>query len=227
MKRLSFTLIEIVMVIVIAGILAAVMMPRLERNRLREATRQIIQHLQYAQHLAMVDDIYDARDPTWFRKRWQVKFSKTVGSASKWSYTIYSDYINKDGVPNVAEIAVNSLDESKRLTGGYSAGTIAYDDADATSTLNVGQSYGVEDIDFSGGCVSSDGQKWISFDHLGRPYYRGAHLLDSPFMDGTQSRKIVSQCVIDICKVSDCTAANEEEKLSIAIEAETGYVHLL
>ena len=226
MIKNSFTMIELVIVIIIVGILAAVMLPRLERNTLREAGIQVVRHIQYTQHLAMISDVYDHSDPQWYKDRWQIKFGKTIGSDSMWSYTIYSDYGNKDGVPNVAEIANNPIDSNRKMTGGYSTGTIAYGDSDATNELNIGHEYSIKDIDFLGGCQSGDSQKLLSFDNIGRPFYRGAHLLDTPFMDGTHNRQILSQCIIELCKVVDCTLATTEEKITILIEPETGYVHL-
>ena len=227
MIRKSFTMIELVIVIVIAGILAGVMLPRLERNTLNEATNLVTRSLQYTKHLAMHNDIYDATDPTWFRERWEMKFSKTVGSGSMWSCTIYSDRLNQDGIPNISEVALNPIDHNRKLTGGYGGTVIAFGESDATEEMNIGYTYKILDVDFLGGCVSGDGQKWISFDNMGRPYYRGAHLLDTPTMDGLQDRRILSRCQIELCTVADCTTATAEEKRVIVIEPETGYIHLL
>ena len=74
MKRFGFTMMELIIVIVIGGILAAVMIPRLERDPTREAANQIVRHIQYTQHLAMVDDVYDATKPTWTNDRWTIVF---------------------------------------------------------------------------------------------------------------------------------------------------------
>ncbi len=227
MKSSAFTMIELIIVMVVAGILAAVMIPRLERDNLRMAANQVVRHIQYTQHLAMNNDIYDHSDSQWYKDRWQIKFGKTVGSDGMWSYTIYSDYGNKDGVPNVAEIANNPIDRNRKMTGGYSSGTIAYGDIDATNELNIGHEYSIKDIDFLGGCQSGDTQKWLSFDNMGRPFYRGAHLLDTPFMDGIHNRQITSQCVIELCQVSDCTSVAADKKVIIQIEPETGYVHII
>ncbi|MCF6310454.1 MAG: type II secretion system GspH family protein, partial [Sulfurimonas sp.] len=58
MKK-AFTMLELVMVIVVIGILAAVMLPRVASDRLAEAATQVISHIRYTQHLAMVDDQFD------------------------------------------------------------------------------------------------------------------------------------------------------------------------
>ena len=48
MKSSAFTMFELIIVIVVAGILAAVLIPRLERDNLRMAASQVIRHIQYA-----------------------------------------------------------------------------------------------------------------------------------------------------------------------------------
>ena len=63
---------ELIIVMVVAGILAAVMIPRLERDSLREAANQVVRHIQYAQHLAMMNDVYDANVPAWRQNRWMI-----------------------------------------------------------------------------------------------------------------------------------------------------------
>ena len=64
-------MIELVIVIVVTGILAAVMLPRLERDPAREAAEQVAKHIRYAQHLSMVDDVYDGT-ATWYQNRWSI-----------------------------------------------------------------------------------------------------------------------------------------------------------
>ena len=65
MKK-AFTMLELVFVIVIIGILAVVAMPSFQRDTLQEAGNQIISHIRYTQHLAMMDDKFNPADATWF-----------------------------------------------------------------------------------------------------------------------------------------------------------------
>jgi len=81
-------MIELVIVIVIAGILAAVMMPRLERDSLREAANQVVRHIQYTQHLAMVDDVYDASNTSWRKNRWAINLCSTAYTISRTDPTL-------------------------------------------------------------------------------------------------------------------------------------------
>ena len=64
----AFTLIELVFVIVVVGVLAAAIIPRIQTNPVKEAAIQLLSHIRYTQHLAMVDDKYNSNDSAWFKK---------------------------------------------------------------------------------------------------------------------------------------------------------------
>jgi prepilin-type N-terminal cleavage/methylation domain-containing protein len=215
MKK-AFTLLELIFVIVVIGILAAVIVPNTHRSPLREAAVQLISHIRYTQHLAMVDDKFDSADANWYKKRWQMKFSKVGGSDNLWAYAIFSD-ANADGNPNASETAANPMNTAKKLTGGYS-GTIEYGDVDATNKLNLGHKYGITNIYMTGGCnITNDGKKRISFDHLGRP-------IAGSLTTGVTGPYIGITLVQSTCKV---VLNSSEGNVTIAIEPETGYVHIL
>ncbi len=222
MKKSAFTMMELIFVIIVIGILSAVFIPRFGQNNLSQAANQLISHIRYTQHLALMDDKYDQNNATWYKARWQIFFANTNGSDNQWAYTVYSDSINQDGVPNVNEIALNPLNKSKKLSGGYSVGTVAYGDSDASDDLNLGHKYGLTNVVFSNNC-NGNGLR-ISFDHLGRPLYDGPHLLDGPYMDGGNSMLIQKDAAGNPCIIT-LTGSNGSSR--IAIEPETGYVHLL
>ena len=83
MKK-AFTLLELVFVLVVIGILAAVILPRTTSDSAVEAALELQSSIRYTQHLAMQDDKFDANNNTWFRNRWQIRFN---GS----KYSIVSD----------------------------------------------------------------------------------------------------------------------------------------
>ena len=88
----SFTLIELVFVIVVIGILAAVIVPRIHSNKLQEAANQLVSHIRYTQHLAMIDDRFDSSDPTWYKTLWQVRFTPGISPLTgKVAYAVFSD----------------------------------------------------------------------------------------------------------------------------------------
>jgi prepilin-type N-terminal cleavage/methylation domain-containing protein len=83
MKK-AFTLIELVIVIVVVGILAAAIIPRLRTNPVSEASIDLLSKIRYTQHLSMVDDKYNASTTSWYKNRWQLVINNN-------SYSIVSD----------------------------------------------------------------------------------------------------------------------------------------
>lgn len=64
----AFTMIELIMIMVVVGILSIAIIPRIDRDTLLEATNQIVSHIRYTQHLAMMDNKYNPKDPNWYKK---------------------------------------------------------------------------------------------------------------------------------------------------------------
>ena len=83
MKK-AFTLLELVFVIVVVGILAALIIPRTKTNPVQESAVDLLSKIRYTQHLALVDDQYDSANAAWYKNRWQIRFN---GNA----YSIVSD----------------------------------------------------------------------------------------------------------------------------------------
>jgi len=210
-------MLELVFVIVVMGILAAMIIPSTRTNPLQEAALQVLSHIRYTQHLAMLDDKYDANDASWYKGRWQIVFSKNVNTNGQEAYTIFSDKPNYSGDPSVTEIAKNPLNTDLLMSGGYT-GTVSLDvnhnSFMGVKKLNIGMSYGVDDVNLSGGC--SDAR--VSFDHLGRPFTGDQNTMTGPYNAGTQ-RLITSDCIITLTH----TDGND---LNISIEPETGYAKI-
>jgi len=74
MMKKAFTMLELVFVIVIIGILAAVIVPNTRSNPAPEAAVHLQNKIAYAQHLAQTDDKYDATNVNWYKERWQIVF---------------------------------------------------------------------------------------------------------------------------------------------------------
>ncbi len=218
MKK-AVTLIELVFVLVIIGIVSAVIIPRFNRSTLHEAAAQIISHIRYTQHLALLDDKFDEKDSSWYKSRWQLLFTKNAGSNDQWAYTIFSDFKGRHtGNPDKEEIAKNPLDVSKYLTGGTSGtGLIHTDDDEATREMNIGMKYGITNVQFSG-CGST--AKRIAFDHTGRPIIGDSSTMNKLYSKDDTVRLLRQQCQIILTD-------DRGNTLSIAIEPETGYAHTL
>ncbi|MRI58642.1 MAG: type II/IV secretion system protein, partial [Epsilonproteobacteria bacterium] len=126
--RRSFTVLEFIIVIIVIGILAATIVPRLQTDKIYEAANQILSHIRYTQHLAIVDEKIDPSDQNWYKRRWQIYFFQSQKASSdgntKWAYAIFSDsdegVDNYDGQPNPSfhEIAIDPLTK-KYISGGY------------------------------------------------------------------------------------------------------------
>ena len=225
MKK-AFTLLELVIVIIVIGILAAAILPRVKSNPLQEAALQVVSHIRYTQHLAIVDDKYDPnrKDTSgsliWFKDRWQIVFSHSKFSANAWAYTIFADTTgNKPsrGDADEAEIARNPLNSGQIMTGGYgSKPALYYGDANfkGMNQLNLGKTYGVTSITFGNNCNTS---QRIAFDHLGRPLKTDVSSMHDPYNTTGTQRLLRGVCTITLSDGTDSEV--------IKIEPETGYAH--
>ncbi len=219
MKK-AFTMLEMVFVIVIIGIISILAVPNLQNNNLRLAANQLISHIRYTQHLAMMDNQFNPDDINWSKKRWQMQFHSTVSAYDiSWSYSIYKD-TSLSGNPNSKkELAKNPVDNTKLLSGGF--GSLAADYEDFTKSMMLGNSYGISDIVFEGGCKYYTSRR-VAFNFYGVPYY--GNLLST---DNQYDRRLAEQCRIVLCIENSCTNATDDQKITIAIEPETGYTHIL
>ena len=223
MKK-AFTLLELIFVIVLIGILAAFILPRIKRNPLNEAAIQVQSHIRYVQHLAMIDDKYDSNDDKWYKGRWQIVFGNTnVYADSKPAYTIFSDSLSSisntySGDPKESEIAINPQNHNQIMTGGYN-NTAALDynsnGFKGMKELNLGKKFGVTHIYFTGGCNSG---LRISFDYLGRPFLGDQSTMTAPYSAPT------NRLIDSMCKV---VLSNGESNVTIEIEKETGFSKII
>lgn len=227
MKK-SFTMLELVFVIVVVGILSTIIIPSTRTNPLQEAAIQILSDIRYTQHLAMVDDRYNTSNldstgsPRWFKERWQIIFSSNTNSGGQMGYTIFSDTAgDSTGNPQESEIAINPVNVSKRLTGGFTGAIALNIDGVSfigTNKLNVGRSYGIDNISFSNSCDGANGSsKRIAFDHMGRP------------LQGDISTNIKALESDDLIQ-SDCDILlthSSGDTITIRVQEETGYSCIL
>jgi prepilin-type N-terminal cleavage/methylation domain-containing protein len=214
MKK-AFTMLELVFVLVVIGILAAVMLPQMESTKLREAAIQVISHIRYTQHLAMVDDKFNSTDPLWFRKRWQIIFANTTAGTPNVRYSIFSDE-SATGNPDTTEIAKDPQNTNKVLSGGHSNLNPSFDDS-LNDKLNLTQTYAITKSELKKGCTGAR----IAFDHMGRPIDGSLASTNAAY---NTNRLIQNDVNGDPCEI---VLTSPEGTITIAIEPETGYAHIL
>jgi len=209
-KRPAFTMIELVFVIVVLGILAALALPRLERDLRQEARDNLLSAIRYTQHLALIDDKTNPTDttdpvyPNWQRKFWKITFSTSADNLANF-YTISSD-LNGDDTVTKNETAIDPVNGKYMFTDDSTI------DTDETPNIFIGKTYGIimNPADFTGGCANA---QHIAFDHFGRPYN------DIGSATNDYSKYMASDCNI-IVKFADTSI----QDLIITIATETGQV---
>ena len=207
MKRFAFTMIELVLVIVVLGILAALAMPRMDRDLRQEAKDNLLSAIRYTQHLALMDDKTDPYDADWQKKLWKISFTVSATDNTATFYTISSDE-NKNGSISNEETAIDPVNGKYMYnTSGATVGI----DANESPNIFIGKKYGIDTMAFSGGC--SDAQKNIAFDQLGRPH-NGIGTATNNY-----SKYMTSNCTITIGFVDTDIAP-----LVLTIATETGNV---
>lgn len=151
-------MLELVFVIVVIGIISALVIPRLDRDNRFEAATQVLNHIKYAQHLALSQDVYDQTQLNWFRARWEIEFYPNG------CYSVHSDS-NLNGNPTAAnnESAIDPQTGKRLWSPTTCAMPMAAGDYEK---VNLAGYFDVQGIATSAGCNGSS----ISFDNLGRPY---------------------------------------------------------
>jgi len=199
----AFTMVELVFVIVVLGILAALALPRMERDLRQEAADNILSSIRYTQHLALNDDKTDPFNPNWQQELWAIRF-QTDGSF----YTVSSNTNHGSNV-NPDETAIDPIN------GKFMYSSDSTIDADESPNIFLAKKYGVKNVAFTVGGV--DDTKHIAFDNLGRPFKSGIYSLVSPY-----AGYMTADCHITIQFEDD-----DINDLIITIKKETGYAYII
>lgn len=248
MKR-AFTFYEIVVVVVVIGILSAVAISRMQLDRKQEAADQILSHIKYTQHLALMNDVFEPypidssvketqRCKYYYKQRWQIYFTDSDGTIY---YQIFSDLpdnsntacFNKNTESDPHEIAIDP-GSGKLLIGNWKelGGNTHYPSKEEVNTkLNLTLEYGIKKIIIEPTSYSSSNmgnnlgdRVRILFDYIGRPYFdEGREGVDRGTVNPFDNEK---KPLRDIVKIHFCFDSGCSEKFIIAIEPETGYAYL-
>lgn len=202
MFRTAFTMLELIFVIIVIGIISVLAMPSFNRNPLAEAAEQVANHIRYTQHLAMIDDVYNDKNSTWWKDRWSIRFYENTNT---YYYTVFSDrdqQRNANTGVNSDEVAIDPLTQKKLHA------------ANSNTLMNLTKSYGITNIISS--CYVDDNtlvtanRGAIIFDNLGRPY--------NGLADSTAPTQYL------LTQVCDINLSSSDGVATIRIQPETGYV---
>lgn len=152
----AFTMLELIFVIVVVGILSFMAASSFQRNTVQEATDQLLSHIRYTQHLAMMDDKFNAGIANWYRNQWHLDI---VVDNTLWVYSVLS-------ANNPGTYAKDPQNPSVFLSG---LSTVA--EANRAKNLQLQAKYGITTITFTN-CPTANNATGFSlyFDSLGRPY---------------------------------------------------------
>ncbi len=153
-------MLELTVVIVVAAILGAAILPRMERDTRYEMAEQVLGHIRYTQHLAMVDNVYNAERQNWYQGYWQINFVNTAKCGLFYRVGSDRDLDSLTGDFEAAEAAPDAMNGNAIYNNALVCGkrTGWY-----TGVL-LGEEYDIVSMQ------SSCGSQMIAFDHLGRPH---------------------------------------------------------
>jgi prepilin-type N-terminal cleavage/methylation domain-containing protein len=209
----AFTMLELVFVIVVLGILAALALPRMERDIRQEAADNILSAIRYTQHLALTDNKqrYDTTD--WMQRLWLIRF-ETYGSEV--NYKIGTD-MDQDGNIDKEEAAIDPLNKKYLYT------TDNTKDSDESKTIFLTKFYGISGVTFNNchGAQSSSANH-IAFDNKGR-VHRGI-LNTSSSTTGGAGNDFDTYVKNGQCEITFTSSSYNDIK--IIILEETGYAYI-
>lgn len=221
MKK-AFTMLELVVVIVVIGIIAAAALPRINDDHIAEAADQVMSHIRYTQHLAMQDSKVGDGDK-WYKKRWSIGFTeaKVCGDAKgNWKYTIYFDDSEKGNPNSAKEVAKDPQNPSKFLSAGWSGGDTYCDRV--SSKFNLTKKFGIvagnDGIKLGEEC-GKNGLQTISFDEFGRP-------MQSVSTTGGGGAKSGYDRLIHGDESCTITLKTAKKQAVITVSPETGYLQV-
>ena len=156
----SFTIIEIIIVILILSVILTLAIPKSNNSKLKLAKEQILTHLKYTRYLAMLDDKFEHNNTEWFKKRWTLKFQNCYESVGGIYYRICSD-------KNIETAHVEKTDCLKDpLTKKYIYAFSCKEDKqiDKLEQVKITEYFGVNKIEISCNDTSTIGQLSFGYD---------------------------------------------------------------
>jgi len=205
MKK-SFTIIELILVIILLLLIYNIFTPKVKINTIDELTNRLVVYLKQTRYQALINDKYNHNDDSfWHKKRWTLKFFRCKESVGGIYYVIYSDE-NTTGHPGVDD----SLKDSLTLKNIYSSNS-CNENIENSKYVLISQNFDIQNVNVS--CNSTDSLGQLSFGNDGKIYSR----LSANANDDS-SYEIQNNCKIELINSSN-------EKRVIHLESKTGYIY--
>jgi len=234
MKK-SFTLIELIIVIVVIAILVIKTNFVLSDTSLNQAADQVVSNINYARELALKDNKFQYypisnskielnRTKYWFKQWWQIRFSK---SNDEYWYEVFSDVPIDSGknfdrvgyTPTSLQNFSIAHDGQKKLLIGICGGSNYPDCEDINQKLNLTKYYGIKKIKYT-----NLNTKRLIFDNYGNIYLREGDVGDgediNPY-DKNERIPLTKTAKITLCKDDNC-----EKNISICITPKVGFAYI-
>ena len=230
MKSSSFTLFELVIVIVVLGILVIAFNPSIYTNKLQLAADQVVKHILYTESLALRDDKYQPfaidtssieqnRSKYWFKQFWQIRFS--VNDNNEYWYEVFSDSPTSSTSTNFDRRATLVSEFAKDIDGKYIVGNCSEVDCNKVVSMNVlgnsipvanlTKAYEINKIEI----LNCDyGSKYCSlnktysfkllFDNFGNVFLNEGEAGDSGDINIFQRQLLTHNITLRLCKDASC-----------------------
>lgn len=202
-KKKSFSMIEILFVIVLISIVSSLILTTKELPKLNYASQKLTLYLNYTRYIAFLDNKFDIEDPEWEKKRWTLKFQRCTNSEDGFYFVVYSDRSGDTAHFKKEECLKDPLNQKYLYSQSDCVAT-----HDESKNILLTKEYGVKKIEVSCNTTSALGQ--ISFGNDGKIYSQL----------GTDIKEITQTCLI---KIYD---KNNNSK-TITVEPKTGYIATL
>lgn len=169
-KRKAFTMIEFIFVIIVLGIITSMAIPRMENTTRQNAADSILSAIRQAQHMALIDDVTDPRNPRWQRAFWRFGVRTCLAADRDIFYYVGSD---EDLGGNISNNEASIDPTNKRIMLG-TAGTSCADgmNNNASPNIFISHKFGIKDTNIFAQCTGAGvgAARYVGFDHLGRPH---------------------------------------------------------
>ena len=203
MKK-SFSLLELVIVILLLSILYTVFIPKSKISKIDEATNRLILYLKQIRYQAMIDNKYDENSSLWYKSRWTMKFFRCRKDQEGIYYVIYSDK-NKTGHPSIEDTLKDPLTNKNIYSSNY-----CLEKNENSKYVLLSKYYGIKDINISCNNTSSIGQ--ISFSSNGKLYSKLSNNENE-----ANEYEIVNKCYLELISV-------DNEIRTIELEPKTSHI---